>query len=109
MFLSEKFDILYRAMKESFKDRFFRVFTFSLALTILIGGTVMLWPDYMRSRALRERDSELEEEIAEMRRKIAQLRENQTRFKTDREFVEMIARQNRRVFPGEIVFIFDEK
>ncbi|MBP5791269.1 MAG: septum formation initiator family protein [Kiritimatiellae bacterium] len=96
-------------MKEGFKDRFFRAFTVSLALAILVGGTVMLWPNYMRSRSLREKDAKLNEEIAAMRRKIAELRDNQTRFKTDREFVEMIARQNRRVFPGEIVFIFDEK
>lgn len=96
-------------MKEGFKDRLFRVFTVTLALAILVGGIVMLWPDYMRSRSLRERDAKLSAEIEAKRREIAHLRENQTRFKTDREFVENIARQNHRVFPGEIVFLFDEK
>jgi hypothetical protein len=32
--------------------------------------------------------------------------ENQRRFRTDADFVESIARQNRRVFPGELVFVF---
>ena len=96
-------------MKDNLKDRLFRAFTFSLAIAILVGGTVMLWPNYMRSRSLRERDDRLDEEIEQKRREIAQLRENQRRFKTDKEFVEMIARQNRRVFPGELVFIFEEK
>ena len=30
------------------------------------------------------------------------------RFRTDSEFVENIARQNRRVFPGELVFKFED-
>ena len=34
--------------------------------------------------------------------------ENQRRFKTDADFVERIARQNHRVFPGDLVFIFDK-
>ena len=34
------------------------------------------------------------------------MRENQRRFNTDREFVEMLARKNHRLFPGEVVFVF---
>ena len=49
------------------------------------------------------------ERIEQKRRDIAALIENQRRFRTDPDFVEHIARQNRRVFPGELVFVFKEK
>ena len=39
---------------------------------------------------------------------IAKLLDNQRRFRTDPDFVEHIARQNHRVFPGELVFMFNE-
>ena len=42
-------------------------------------------------------------------RKTAELVEKQRRFQTDREFVESIARQNHRVYPGELVFLFPEQ
>ena len=35
------------------------------------------------------------------------LKDKQQRFKTDPEFVERVARMNRRVRPGELVFVFD--
>jgi cell division protein FtsB len=36
---------------------------------------------------------------------IADLKRRQQRFREDPEFVERIARQNRRVRPGEIIFV----
>ena len=47
-------------------------------------------------------------QIEEKQAEIAAIREKQRRFNTDREFVEALARQNRRVYPGELVFIFDD-
>jgi ABC-type amino acid transport substrate-binding protein len=47
-------------------------------------------------------------QIEEKKAEIAAIREKQRRFNSDREFVEALARQNRRVYPGELVFIFDE-
>ena len=46
--------------------------------------------------------------IDEKRAEIAEIKTKQNRFNTDREFVETLARQNRRVFPGELVFVFDD-
>jgi hypothetical protein len=42
------------------------------------------------------------------KKEIAAVKDKQIRFKTDREFVEGLARENRRAFPGEIVFTFDD-
>jgi len=35
------------------------------------------------------------------------LKDKQQRFKTDPEYVERVARMNRRVREGELVFVFD--
>jgi cell division protein FtsB len=51
---------------------------------------------------------ELRAQIEAKQRQIAKLSENQRRFRSDPDFVESIARQNRRVFPGELVFIFED-
>lgn len=74
---------------------------------VLAGGVASAWPTHVRSRSLAIRDAQLAAEIEEKKREIARLKEYQQRFKTDSEFVESIARQNRRVFPGELVFIFE--
>lgn len=86
-----------------------RWFAFCLAMAIFAGGLLVAWPTYQRGQALKRQDAELVERIGQKRREIAKLLENQRRFKTDRDFVEHIARQNRRVFPGELVFVFKEK
>ena len=44
--------------------------------------------------------------IEAKKQEIAALVENQRRFRTDRDFVESIARKKDRVLPGELVFIF---
>jgi cell division protein FtsB len=42
-----------------------------------------------------------------MQQQLAAVERQQTRFRDDPDFVEHVARQNRRARPGEIVFIFD--
>ena len=42
-------------------------------------------------------------------REIHQVRANQGRLLSDPEFVARIAHQNKRVFPNELVFVFDDK
>jgi cell division protein FtsB len=69
---------------------------------------VMVYPTYRRGQALKAQNAELQSRIDGKKREIAQLEENQRRFRTDADFVESIARQNRRVFPGELVFVFGE-
>ena len=95
-------------MKESIKEKVFKAFTIALVFVILVGGLVVLWPTYMRSRALCRQQDELALRIEAKRKEIAELQEWQRRFQTDRDFVEAIARREHRVFPGELVFIFED-
>jgi cell division protein FtsB len=96
-------------MTDSWKDKFVKWFSFALVAAVFVGGLLVAWPSYRRGQALRRQDAELSERIEAKRAEIAQLVENQRRFKTDADFVEHIARQHRRVFPGELVFIFNER
>ena len=95
-------------MNESLKDKVARYLTYALLLLIIVGGLVMTYPNYRRSEALKRQNAELQERIDEKKREIAQLLDYQRRFRTDADFVETIARQNHRVFPGELVFIFEK-
>ena len=96
-------------MNDSFKERFVRILTVCVLLLIVVGGLVMMYPNYRRAQSLRRENAELQEMIDNKKREIATLIENQRRFKSDKDFVELIARQNRRVFPGELVFTFDKE
>ena len=95
-------------MQEGYKDKILRVFAIALVLLILVVGFVTAWPTYVESRGLRRRDAELAARIETKRQEIEELKNNQRRFRTDSDFVEAIARKNRRVFPGELVFIFED-
>ena len=102
------FDIIYR-MQNELKEKVLSILTTCVLVLIIIGGSVMIYPNYRRSESLKRQNAELQETIDRKKREIALLEENQRRFKTDADFVEMIARQNRRVFPGELVFNFDKE
>ena len=94
-------------MKEALRDRVFKYFAVSLVLLIIAIGLVMAWPDYQRRKELIRQESELMAQIEEKKQEIAELKEKQRRFQTDVEFIESIARQNGRVYPGELVFLYD--
>ena len=95
-------------MNESLKEKVLRILTGCILLLIIVGGLVMMYPNYRRSEALKLQNAELQEKIDRKKREINTLIENQRRFRTDSDFVEMIARQNHRVFPGELVFIYEK-
>lgn len=95
-------------MNEMLKEKVLRTLTGCVLLLIVIGGLVMMYPNYRRAESLKRQNAELQETIDRKKREIATLIENQRRFRTDPDFVEMIARQNRRVFPGELVFTFEK-
>jgi cell division protein FtsB len=95
-------------MSASVKEKFMRWFTIVLLAVIIVGGLIMIYPTYCRGQALKEQNAELQAKIDSKKREIDRLVENQRRFRTDADFVESIARQNRRVFPGELVFVFGE-
>ena len=95
-------------MTDGFKEKVAKIFTVVLLGVICVGGAVSVWPAYLRGRSLKQQDAELTRRIEEKKREIAKLIENQKRFRTDKDFVEQIARKNGRVFPGELVFIFED-
>lgn len=95
-------------MNESFREKFLHAFTVVLLALIIVGGAALAYPTYRRGQSLKAQEADLRLEIEAKKREIAQLIDNQRRFKTDPEFVESIARRNRRVFPGELVFIFED-
>ena len=95
-------------MTDSWKDKFVKYFALTLVAVVFVGGLLVAWPTYRRGQALRRNDAELSRRIEMKRDEIAKLLDNQRRFKTDPDFVEHIARQNHRVFPGELVFMFNE-
>lgn len=96
-------------MNGYFKDKLIWIFTLCFLAVILISGLVLMYPNYRRSELLRQNIDELQAEIDAKKREIAKLKDNQRRFRTDPDFVEMIARQNHRMFSGELVFIFNDK
>jgi cell division protein FtsB len=74
---------------------------------IIIAGVAMVQPRIRTGRMLGARRAALERENTAMQQQLAALERQQARFRDDPEFVEHVARQNRRARPGEIVFIFD--
>ncbi len=74
---------------------------------IVIAGVAMVQPRFRNYRMLANRRAALESENLAMQQQLAALERQQARFRDDPEFVEHVARQNRRARPGEIVFIFD--
>ena len=95
-------------MNEGLREKILRILTGGVLLLIVVGGLVTMYPNYKRSESLKRENAELQERIDRKKREIVTLIENQRRFRTDADFVEMIARQNHRVFPGELVFIFEK-
>jgi len=96
-------------MNEEIKRKFARWVAGLLLTAIVVVGAVTVYPTYRRGQALKVQDAELQTKIDAKKREIDRLSECQRRFRTDADFVESIARQNRRVFPGELVFVFDKE
>lgn len=95
-------------MKESTVDGFWHGATVILLVAIILVGLALAYPTWRRSLALKAKEDDLKLQIEEKKKEIAQLSENRRRFQTDPSFVEAIARKNRRVFPGELVFTFED-
>ena len=87
---------------------FFKALFVVLFVSIAVATVVFAWPKYRLAQDLRAQKELIMKRIDEKRAEIAEIKTKQHRFNTDREFVETLARQNRRVFPGELVFVFDD-
>ena len=95
-------------MRDGTKERIFHYFTLVILAVIVIGGLSVAYPQWRQRESLKRQDAELRRQIEAKNREISQRKKNQRRFQTDPDFVEAIARKNRRVFPGELVFIFED-
>ena len=95
-------------MNDGLKEKVAKIVTISLLAIIGSLGALSVWPTYLRGQSLKRQDAELTRRIEEKKREIARLIDLQKRFKTDPDLVERIARQNGRVYPGELVFIFED-
>jgi cell division protein FtsB len=95
-------------MTDGLKEKVAKIVTISLLAIIGALGALSVWPTYLRGQSLKRQDAELSRRIEEKKREIARLIDFQKRFKTDPDLVERIARQNGRVYPGELVFIFED-
>lgn len=96
-------------MDEVLKEKILSTLTLCVLLVILVGGLVLMYPNYRRGESLKRQNAELQEKIDMKKREIEMLKDYQRRFQTDSDFVEMIARENHRVFPGELVFTFEKE
>ena len=74
---------------------------------VVAAALIILPPKVSQLRRLETQRNELLRKIDHKNSEIKLLKEKQQRFKADPEFVEFIARQNKRVRPGELVFVFD--
>ena len=89
-------------------DKLSRLVFIVLIVSIVAAGAVASYPRYMRMKGLSQEKARYLQLIEEKKAEIAELKEQQRRFSVDRGFVEKLARRNRRVYPGELVFIFDD-
>lgn len=82
--------------------------TLLIALVIVVtGGVIVLPPKIAQMNRLEKQRNELMRKVEHKSREIEVLKNRQQRFASDPEFVEWVARQNKRVKPNELVFIFD--
>lgn len=89
-------------------DRLSRLAFLVLFVGIVAAGVVASYPRYRRMKGLAEEKARVLKLIEEKKAEIAELKERQQRYSSDRGFVEKLARRNHRVYPGELVFIFDD-
>jgi Tfp pilus assembly protein PilO len=76
---------------------------------VIAGGVVIFPPKFQSMKHLEEQRNEIKRKIAYKEKEIETLKLRQQRFSTDPEFVELIARQNKRIRPNEIIFVTESK
>ncbi len=78
---------------------------FFIALFILLRYTV---PAYQDLEIMRKQQVKFDTILQEKEIELQKLKKNARRFETSAEFVEQLARQNKRVQKDEVIFVFDE-
>ena len=89
-------------------DKISQTFFYVAFAVVIVMGVVMSYPMYRQAQGLCNERDQIRRRIEEKGREIAAIRDRQRRFTADREFVESLARENRRVYPNELVFVFED-
>ena len=74
---------------------------------VVIAGLFIVPPKISQMHRMEQQRNELMRKIEHKTHEIEALKTRQHRFASDPEFVEYVARQNKRVKPNELVFVFD--
>jgi hypothetical protein len=86
-----------------------RVAFFTAFAIVIAGGLFILPPKIQNMHNLEIQRNEMKRKIAFKEKEIETLKLRQQRFSTDPEFVELIARQNKRIRANELIFVVDPK
>ncbi len=65
-------------------------------------------PIYQTVGHLKSKHTEVLQQVESKKHEIEEIKNMQKRFYSDTEFVENLARQNKRMYPGELVFVFED-
>ena len=86
-----------------------RAALFAAFAIVIAGGLFILPPKIQTMKNLEAQRNEIKRKIAYKEKEIETLKLRQQRFSTDPEFVELIARQNKRIRPNELIFVTEPK
>ena len=88
--------------------------TFRIILVLVLAGcaaaaAVAVFGPMLEEHSARARERKrIQAENNEIERRIDELRRRQNEFETDPEYIELVARRENRVRPGEVVFDFGD-
>ena len=86
-----------------------KIFTFVATVIVLVMAVCAVCfnrPQYKAYREAIAHRARLQSENVAKNEELAELRRDQDRFVNDEEFVIRVARENHKLFPGEILFTF---
>lgn len=95
-------------MKENTKDKIYTVAIVVAILMILTVGIFNWLPVLKQYFGLKQKEAAVIAEINEVNRENDEYRELLRRFQSQSEQVEAVARQDHRVYPGEVVYVFPD-
>ena len=75
---------------------------------VIVAGVSFGVPRWHKLSQLKKQHASLQATIAEREKSLAMLKRNRDRMNSDVLFVEMILHENRRIRPGEILFIIND-
>ena len=93
-------------MTGSIGSRIITIVAVAILLVMAVCAFRFNEPQYKAYREAMDHRARLQSENAARNEELSELRRDQERFVTDEEFVIRIARENRKLFPGEILFTF---